>query len=61
MFILSLFTVGVFAMNAGMYNKDNSPLGLFIQDEKTRFGYETPNYLYLQTIKNNGQKVAFIS
>jgi IS30 family transposase len=28
---------------------------------RKRFGYETPNHVYLQTIKNNGQKVAFIT
>ena len=28
---------------------------------RKRFGYETPNYVYLQTIKNNWQKVAFIT
>jgi IS30 family transposase len=28
---------------------------------RKRFGYETPNYVYLQTINNNGQKVAFIT
>jgi transposase, IS30 family len=28
---------------------------------RKRFGYETPNYVHLLTIKNNGQKVAFIT
>jgi transposase, IS30 family len=28
---------------------------------RKRFGYETPNYVYSQVIKNNGQKVAFIT
>jgi transposase, IS30 family len=28
---------------------------------RKRFGFETPNYVYSQVIKNNGQKVAFIS
>jgi IS30 family transposase len=28
---------------------------------RKRFGYETPNYVHLQTIKNNGQKVAFMT
>lgn len=28
---------------------------------RKRFGYETPNYIYLQTIKNQGQKVAFMT
>jgi transposase, IS30 family len=28
---------------------------------RKRFGYETPNHVYLKTIKNNGRKVAFIT
>lgn len=28
---------------------------------RKRFGYETPNYVYLKTINNNGQKVAFMT
>lgn len=31
----------LFAMNAGMYRKDNSPQGLFIQDGKTLFPLDT--------------------
>jgi len=28
---------------------------------RKRFGYQTPNYVYSQTIKNKGQKVAFMT
>ena len=52
----------VFAMNAGMYTTDNSPLGLFIQDKKTittinkRSGdgnfYLKPNGVFYTTTDN---------
>jgi len=35
LFVESKDSILVFAMNAGMYKEDNSPLGLFIQNEKT--------------------------
>ncbi len=53
----------VFAMNAGMYKKDNSPLGLFIQDGKTIIPlnkrtasgnfYLKPNGVFYVDNKNN--------
>src|SRR4026207_626024 len=33
----------VFAMNGGMYKEDHSPLGLFIEDHKTKAALNTKN------------------
>lgn len=54
----------VFAMNAGMYKKDNSPQGLFIQHKKTVTAIDTgvgvgnfymkPNGIFYITTNNSG-------
>ena len=50
---LPFITVGFNIAITGQSKLNNRP--------RKKIGYETPNYVYSQTINNNGQKVAFIT